>query len=66
MPVNRIQKKETLEYGGTCGVVWSNKKVYNGFFNLLRYIIYIYIYIYIYIIIYNYIYIYIYIYMRMY
>ena len=31
VPVNLIQKKETLEYGGTCGVVWSYKKVYNGF-----------------------------------
>ena len=25
VPVHRIQKKETLEYGGSCGVVWSNK-----------------------------------------
>ena len=31
IPVHRIQKKETLEYGGLCGVVWSNKKVYKGF-----------------------------------
>ena len=31
VPVHRIQQKETLEYGGSCGVVWNNKKVYKGF-----------------------------------
>ena len=28
--VQWIQKKETFEYGGSCGMVWSNKKVYKG------------------------------------
>ena len=31
VPVQRIQRKEILEYGGSCGVVWSNKKVYKAF-----------------------------------
>ena len=46
MPVNRIQEKETLEYGGTYGVVWSYKKVYDGFL-ICSGIYYIYIYKYV-------------------
>lgn len=30
VPVDRIQCKDTLEYGGSCRVVWSNK-IYNAF-----------------------------------
>ena len=31
VPVDRIQRKDTLEYGGSCRVVWSNKKIYKAF-----------------------------------
>ena len=31
VPVNRIKDKEELEYGGSCSVLWSNKKVYKAF-----------------------------------
>jgi len=31
VPVQRIQQKETLEYGGSCAILWSNKKVYKAF-----------------------------------
>ena len=31
IPVYRIKEKETLEFGGSCTVVWSNKKVYKAF-----------------------------------
>lgn len=31
VPVQRIQQKDALEYGGSCGVMWSNKKVYKAF-----------------------------------
>ena len=29
--VDRIKEKKTLEFGGSCTVVWSNKKVYKAF-----------------------------------
>lgn len=31
VPVSRIEKKETLEYNGSCSVRWSNRKIYKGF-----------------------------------
>lgn len=31
VPLWRIEDKENLEYGGSCRVVWSNKKVYKAF-----------------------------------
>ena len=31
VPVNRIKDKEEFEYGGSCAVLWSNKKVYKAF-----------------------------------
>ena len=31
VPIHRIKQKETLEYGGSCGVLWSDKKVYKAF-----------------------------------
>jgi len=31
VPVDRIKEKETLEYGGSCAVVWGNKKAYKAF-----------------------------------
>ena len=31
IPIHRIRAKETLEYGGSCTVLWSNKKVYKAF-----------------------------------
>ena len=30
VPVSCIQQKETLEFGGSCSILWSNKKVYKG------------------------------------
>jgi len=27
VPVDLIKEKDTLEFGGSCAVVWSNKKV---------------------------------------
>ena len=31
VPINRIEKKETLEYNGSCKVIWSNRKSYKAF-----------------------------------
>lgn len=31
VPVSRIEKKETLEFNGSCSVRWSNRKIYKGF-----------------------------------
>lgn len=31
VPVTRVKKKETLEYNGSCSVLWSNKKTYKAF-----------------------------------
>ena len=32
IPVQRIQQKDTLEYGGSSHILWSNKKRYHAFF----------------------------------
>lgn len=31
VPLKTIQKKETLDYGGSCKVTWSNHKSYRAF-----------------------------------
>ena len=31
VPVNRIIRKDELEYEGSCDVMWSNKKIYRAF-----------------------------------
>ena len=32
VPLKRLVQKENTEYNGSCGVRWSNRKVYKSFF----------------------------------
>ena len=31
VPVRRIERKEVVEYGGSCKVKWSNDRIYHAF-----------------------------------